>query len=161
MPGPMHRQQILRIAAQLPPHLADPFFHNALRRAAPSGVEDAYGLALAVGHNHRQTVGDLDPQQHSRRVRDQPIAGGFHHFVLAQPRPLRPALLRTPGGSPPSAPGSAEPAATAAPVRILRFQFAQKARLVPLHILRRVFRGESEIQLPARRIPCSLRPAAC
>ncbi len=86
MPGPIDGHQVLRIAAQLPPHLADAFFHDALHRAPPSRVEDAHGLALAVGHNHRKAVGDLHSQQHARRVGDQPVARAFPRTLFLRSR---------------------------------------------------------------------------
>lgn len=67
--------QVAGTAAEVSPHLSDALFDNSLDRSAPSGMEDANGLAFCVHNNDGKAIGGQDGQQDSRGSGYKAIAG--------------------------------------------------------------------------------------
>ena len=57
-------------------HAAQRFFGDALRRAAPAGMNRGHGGLLSIGQQDGNAVGGLDRQQNAGFARDQGIAFG-------------------------------------------------------------------------------------
>jgi len=67
---------VLRAGAKFHLHAAQRFFGDALRRAAPSGMNRGYCRLLSIGQQDGNAVGGLDRQQNAGFARDQGIAFG-------------------------------------------------------------------------------------
>jgi len=74
---------ILRAGAEVPSHFANTLFHDALDSTAPSGMENAYGLAPGVGKNYWEAVGGQHREKNSWSVRNQAVA---HQRLWQDPR---------------------------------------------------------------------------
>ncbi|MFZ0807427.1 MAG: hypothetical protein WAN03_14630, partial [Candidatus Sulfotelmatobacter sp.] len=51
---------ILRTRGEVAKHLSYTFFYDAFDGAAPSGVEDAYGVVFGIDKNDGEAVGGLN-----------------------------------------------------------------------------------------------------
>src|SRR5258708_33652416 len=62
------------------------FFHDALDRASPSGMECAYIFVLLVHQQHGKAVCGLDAKSYARQIGNQPVsdqlvlAGRMHYM---------------------------------------------------------------------------------
>ena len=67
---------VLRAGAKFHLHAAEGFFRDALRGAAPAGMNRGDGALLGVGEQDGNAVGGLDGQQHAGLASDEGVAFG-------------------------------------------------------------------------------------
>ena len=73
-PGANRHPDVLRPAPEPAAHFANPFLDDPFDRPPPTSVKDPDRTPFCIYQNHRQTIGSLNREQHSRSVRNQSIA---------------------------------------------------------------------------------------
>src|SRR5579884_4091020 len=66
--------QIRRLGMEGPPHLAHRLFDDALRSAAPAGMNRGGRVQPGINHQHRKAISSLDAHHHPRPAQEQSVA---------------------------------------------------------------------------------------
>src|SRR5919108_463681 len=65
-PGANRHPDVLRPAPEPAAHFANPFLDDPFDRPPPTSVKDPDRTPFCIYQNHRQTIGSLNREQHSR-----------------------------------------------------------------------------------------------
>src|ERR1041385_419604 len=80
---PNRGMNIFRARTKFHPHAAHAFFHDALHRPAPSGMEGAHSFYLCIDEQNWEAVGGENAQHDATQISHHAIAHKLFRFARA------------------------------------------------------------------------------